>query len=145
MQYEWLYQKLGDFTYNVLPQSQIKPFLQEWIMREWAVDHAEFPDQPWTTEWLNTLPHMEFALERVPLEHIRLREDLMNYKSEADDFMESLMERAEEREESLLRGVSTEPLLVNRANMELMDGYTRYVVFKKHAQKEVMAYVGHVA
>jgi hypothetical protein len=26
MKYHWEYPKLGDFTYNLLPQSQIKPF-----------------------------------------------------------------------------------------------------------------------
>ncbi len=56
--------------------------------------------------------------------------------------MAELMERAEEREVSLLRGVSTEPLVVSLDDLELMDGYTRYVVMQKHNQKQVYAYVG---
>ena len=142
MKYEWRYRKLGDFTYNVLPPSQIKSFLLEWVKREWEIDHEESPDQPWTVEWLDLLPRMEFQLETLPLDQIRPRTDLMNYKTEAEDFMASLIERAAEREESLLRGVSTEPLLVNRLGLELMDGYTRYIVLKKHNQREVLAYVG---
>jgi len=44
MKYEWRYEKLGDVTYNVLPQTQIKPFLMECVKREWEIDHSEFPD-----------------------------------------------------------------------------------------------------
>lgn len=142
MKYEWQYRKFGDFTYNVLPRSQIKPFVLEWIKREWEVDHAEFPDQPWTIEWLDLLRHMEFELEELNMADIRLRPELMSYRTEADDFQVSLAARAREREESLLRGVSTEPLLVNREGWELIDGYTRYMVLKKHKQSKVLAYVG---
>jgi hypothetical protein len=56
-----------------------------------------------------------------------------------------LRQRAEEREESILRGVSIEPLLINRDGFELMDGYTRYMVLKKYNQHEVYAYVGTIA
>lgn len=143
--YEWHYVKLGDFSYHVLPPSQVKPYLLEWVRREWETDQAEFPDQRWTLEWLDLLPRMHFRLEELPLERIRLRPELMAYKTDADDFLTSLMARAQEREESLLRGVSTEPLLVNRAGYELMDGYTRYMVLKKHLQQRVLAYVGTVA
>jgi hypothetical protein len=88
---------------------------------------------------------MEFRLEPVDLDDIRLHPDLMRYKTEADDFLSSLESRADEREESLLRGVSTEPLLVNGATLQLMDGYTRYVVLKRHSQKQALAYIGRVA
>jgi len=37
------------------------------------------------------------------------------------DFISDLEERADEREESVLRGVSIEPLLVNREGFALMD------------------------
>jgi hypothetical protein len=53
-----------------------------------------------------------------------------------------LQERADEREESVLRGISIEPLLINRNGFQLMDGYTRYTVLKRYAQKEVYAFVG---
>jgi len=58
MKFKWKYRKLGDFTYNILPRTQIKPFLMEQLKREWETDHAEFPDltspdgiqsgNPWT-------------------------------------------------------------------------------------------------
>ena len=110
----------------------------EWILREWELDHSESPHEAWTVEWMNLLPTMEFALEIIKLEHIRPRSDLMG----VEEFQISLKERADDREWSLLRGVSTEPLLVNRSDFELMDGYTRYMVLKRHAQKDVFAYVG---
>jgi hypothetical protein len=142
MKYEWRYQALGDVTYNVLPDAQIEPFLLEWVGREWELDHAEFPDQPWTSEWLDLLPRMDFALRTLRLSDIALRADLMAHGTPTYDFASELAERAREREESFLRGVSCEPLVVNRAGLELMDGYTRYMVFRKHGQEEVLAYVG---
>ena len=87
---------------------------------------------------MNALPQMEFGLEIVDLNDIRPNPDLMS----VEDFQISLKERADEREESILRGISIEPLLINRNGFELMDGYTRYTVLKRYEQKEVYAYVG---
>lgn len=102
-------------------------------------------DQLWTIEWLDLLSRMVFGLEELSLDQIQLRLDLMNYKTEADDFVASLTARAHEREESFLHGVSMEPLLVRHPGLELMDGYTRYMVLKKHGQRKVLAYVGTLA
>jgi len=135
------YRKLGDFTYHVLRDPlAIKTYVMKWILGEWEVDHNEAPDEEWTVEWMNILPKMEFALEMLKLDSIHPRADLMS----VEDFQTSLKERADEREESMLRGVSIEPLLINRNGTELMDGYTRYVVLKRHRQKEIYAYVGSV-
>jgi hypothetical protein len=56
--------------------------------------------------------------------------------------MASFLARAEGREESLLRGVSIEPLVINRSGYELMDGCTRYIVMKKQGQEKVSTYAG---
>ena len=144
MRYEWEYRKLGDFTYNVLPELQIKSFLMEYLKQEWEIDFTEFPDQHCTVEWLDLLARMEFTLEIIRLEEVRLRQELMNYRSDTYDFMASLRKRADERRESFLRGVSIEPLVVNGDNMELMDGYTRYVVLKEYRQESIYAYVGRI-
>ena len=53
---------------------------------------------------------MEFTLEVIRLDDIRPNTDLMS----VDDFQQSLKERADEREEAVMRGISIEPLLVNR-------------------------------
>jgi hypothetical protein len=87
---------------------------------------------------MNTLPKMEFALQTIRLDEIHPNADLMS----VEDFQKSLKERADEREESMLRGISIEPLLINQNGFELMDGYTRYTVLKKYKQNEVYAYVG---
>jgi len=142
MRFEWEYVKLGDFTYNILPELKIKTFLMEYLKREWEIDHAEFPDQHWTLEWLDLLTRMKFTLETIRLEEVRLRQELMSYRNDTYDFIVSLRERVDEREESFLRGISLEPLVVNGDNMELMDGYTRYMVLKKYEQKNVYAYLG---
>jgi hypothetical protein len=141
MQYPFEYLRLGDFKYHLLTDPvTIKSYIMKWIMREWEIDHHEAPDEHWTVEWMNALPKMEFSLEIVKLASIRLNQDLMSM----EEFQISLRERAGEREEGMLRGVSIEPLLINRAGFELMDGYTRYSVLKTHRQKEVYAYIGSV-
>ena len=133
------YRKLGDFTYHVISDSaEIKTYLMKWIMREWESDHNQAPEEHWTVNWMNKLPQMEFGLEIVDLNDIRPNPDLMS----VEDFQISLQERADEREESILRGISIEPLLIDRNGFELMDGYTRYTVLKRYEQKEGYAYVG---
>ena len=135
------YRKLGDFTYHVISDPiEIKKHLMIWILREWEFDHNQAPEEHWTVEWMNLLPKMEFALEVLPLEKIQPRSDLMG----GHQFQIELQQRAEEREQSVLRGGSIEPLSVNRNGFELMDGYTRYMVLKKYKQLEVYAYVGTV-
>jgi hypothetical protein len=139
MEFSFEYRKLGDFTYHVLSDpAQIKTYLMKWIMREWELDHKEAPHEHWTVAWMNALPQMEFTLEIVELNQLCPNVDLMNVQ----EFQTSLKERADEREESMLRGISVEPVLVDRNGFELMDGYTRYTVLKRHEQKEVYAYVG---
>lgn len=135
------YHKLGSFTYNVLSDPvDIKAYLMKWIMREWEIDHNEAPNEHWTVTWMNVLPKMEFMLGIINLENIHPHPDLMS----VEEFISDLEERADEREESMLRGVSIEPLLVNRNSLELMDGYTRYTVLKRYNQMEACAYVGTI-
>ena len=133
------YHKLGDFTYHVIiDPNDIKDHLMKWIMREWESDHNEAPHEHWTVAWMNVLPKMDFKLEILRIEDIHPNTDLMS----VEQFQIGLKERADEREEAILRGVSIEPLLINQAGFELMDGYTRYTVLKRYQQKEVYAYVG---
>jgi hypothetical protein len=134
------YRRLGDFTYHVLSDpTEIKTYLMKWIMREWEFDHTEAPQEHWTVKWMSWLPQMEFVLEIISLGDINPNVDLMG----VEEFQKSLKERADEREESILRGISIEPLLINRAGFELMDGYTRYTVLKRYSQKEVYVYIGN--
>ena len=133
------YRKFGLFTYHLLTDPlTIKTHLMKWILREWESDHHEAPEERWTVEWMNLLSKMEFVLEVIRIDDIHPRADLMS----VEDFQVSLKERADEREEGMLRGVSIEPLLVNRNGFELMDGYTRYTVLKRYQQKEAYAYIG---
>lgn len=141
MQFSFEYRKLGDFTYHVLcDATEIKTYLLKWILHEWEMDHNEAPEEHWTVAWMNVLPKMEFKLETIRLEDIHPNADLMSVA----DFLVSLKERADERGEAMQRGVSIEPLLVDRNGFELMDGYTRYTVLKRYKQKEIYAYVGNV-
>lgn len=135
------YIKLGDFTYHVMTKpADIRSHLMKWIMREWESDHTLAPDEHWTVAWMSVLPKMTFQLEIVRLEDIHPNPALWG----VEQFQVELKERADDREESFLRGGSVEPLLINRDGFELMDGYTRYLVLKRHKQKEVYAYIGSV-
>ena len=135
------YRRLGDFTYNVLSDaSEIKSYLMKWIMSEWEFDHREAPEEHWTVSWMEALPTLEFTLQVIRLDDICPNPDLWSVA----EFQTGLQERADERALSMLRGVSIEPLLVNRNGFELMDGYTRYTVLKRYEQEEVYAYVGEI-
>ena len=139
LKFSFEYRKLGDFTYNVLSDpGEIKSYLMKWIMSEWEFDYREAPEEHWTAAWMETLPGMEFTLQSIRLGDICPNADLWSLT----EFQTGLQERAEERELSMLRGVSIEPLLVNCNGFELMDGYTRYTVLKRYQQKEVYTYMG---
>ena len=139
MMFPFEYRKLGDFTYHILSDpAEIKAYLMKWIMSEWESDHNQAPDEHWTVQWMTALPKMEFALEIIRLDDICPNVDLIS----VEEFQSSLKERADEREESILRGISIEPLLVNRNGFELMDGYARYTVLKRYNQVEIYAYLG---
>jgi hypothetical protein len=141
MEFPFEYRTLGKFTYNVLTDPlTIKAYLMKWIMKEWESDHNQAPDEHWTVQWMSVLSRMEFALEILNLDDIHPNADLFSVQH----FQSELKERADEREESMLRGVSIEALLVNRTGLELMDGYTRYTVLKRHRQKDVYVYVGTI-
>jgi hypothetical protein len=135
------YRKRGDFTYHIISDpNDIRDHLMKWIMREWEIDHNEAAHEHWTVEWMKVLPAMDFQLEIVRLEDVRPNRDLFGVAQ----FHVELKERADERDEAVQRGVSIEPLLINRAGFELMDGYTRYTVLNRYQQKETYAYVGTV-
>jgi len=140
VQFPFEYRQLGDFTWHVLNNPQdIKAFVSKWILHgEWVKDHAEAPDEHWTVEWMQIVPGMNFTLEIIKLESIQPHPDLIR----VPEFLTALEERADEREESILRGVSIEPLLVKYKGFQLMDGYTRYTVLKRFKQTEVYAYMG---
>lgn len=139
MEFSFEYRKLGAFAYHVLSDpEEIKRYLMKWILREWQEDHAAAPEEHWTVKWMDLLPRMDFRLAIIRLEEICPNTDLMSVAQ----FQIELKERADDREESFLRGQSIEPLLVNRDGMELMDGYTRYTVLKRHQQREVYGYLG---
>ena len=67
----------------------------------------------------------------------------MSYEKDGYSFTKELNERADEREESMMKGVSLEPLIIKKEGFELMDGYTRYLALKRLNEKQVYAYVGY--
>ncbi len=140
--YRWKYRKLEGVCWNTLPAGMIRSYLDGFIRSEWIQDSREFPDQPWTPEWLEQLSRLSFSLKKISLEGIILRKDLMSYNTPQDNFARSLEIRADELQESFRRGVSLEPLLINGETMELMDGYTRYTVLKREGIQKVWVYRG---
>jgi len=139
----FVYKKLSGFTYNIIKdKKKIRPFLLKWLGREWRIDHKERPDQIWTIKWLKDLRKMQFDLRIVDINKIKLRKDLMNYKKGRYIFRDELKDRCADRLESIQRGVSIEPLVVRKKDMQLMDGYSRFSVLKKLGAKKVYVYMG---
>lgn len=139
---DFAYVRLGAFTYNVVRDpSTATEFLRFWLRREWETDHAEAPAEPWTWEWLSLLPRLTFRLSELPLAAVRPRPDLMSHEVGEYSFLSDLRVRAAEREESVLRGVSLEPLVVLEGTGELVDGYTRYWLLRQHGEPEVYTYL----
>lgn len=139
MSFPFEYIQLGDFTYHVLRDPvTIKAYLLKWIIAEWELDHRAAPAEHWTVTWLEQLPRLSFTLEVIKLAEIQPHPDLIR----VPEFITGLQVRADEREEALLRGVSSEPLLINGNNFQLMDGYTRYTVLQRQQQSVAYAYVG---
>jgi hypothetical protein len=138
------YTKLEAFTFHVLRDPRvIKRQLMKWITMEWEHDHALAPDEYWTVEWLERLPKMKFSLEILKLSDIRPRPDLMAHSRPGYSFVAELEERVKERAEAVGRGCSVEPLLVDGSHdMELMDGYVRYTLLRRHHQRAAYVYVG---
>jgi hypothetical protein len=135
------FRRLGDFMYHVISDPQeIRAFVMKWAMGEWEFDHSLAPEEHWTVKWMGLLPKMKFSLEIIDLDDICPHADLWSM----EQFHVELKERADDREQSILRGMSIEPLLVNRDGLELMDGYTRYTVLKRYKQKQVYVYLGEV-
>jgi hypothetical protein len=142
---EFTYERMGTFTYHVVRDSAAATdLLRYWLQREWEQDRAEAPGEPWTAEWLSLLPRLEFRLAEVDLASVHVRADLMAHHTGAHRFVTELRARAREREESVLRGVSIEPLVVLERTGELMDGYTRYWVLREHREPRAFAYLGSV-
>jgi hypothetical protein len=142
---EYDYVRLGAFTYNVVRDSNaVTELMRFWLKREWETDHAEAPAEPWTVEWLNLLPRLSFRLSELPLADVHPRADLMAHEVGEHSFLADLRLRAAEREESLLRGVSLEPLVVLEHNGELMDGYTRCWLLREHDEPRVYVYLASV-
>lgn len=144
MNVKFNYKKLGRFTYHIINnKNDITPFISKWLKKEWDIDIKEFPEQQWTINWLNLLPFMKFKLDIVEMDKIKLHEDLMQYESESYNFLKSLQTRAEEMEIAIIQGSSIAPLIINKENMELMDGYTRYMILKTYNQKRTYVYLGY--
>ncbi|HEY4477368.1 MAG TPA: hypothetical protein VJB56_01960 [Candidatus Paceibacterota bacterium] len=141
MQYE--YKELNGYVYHIV--SEPTAYLRKWLKTEWAKDAAEYPDQPWTLEWSEDLKKFEFVLEVIEIEKIRPRAELMAYEKNGYSFQKELSERVIERLEAIQMGTSIMPLVIRGVDMELMDGYTRYMALKHLGAKQIYAYIGHHA
>jgi len=139
---EFAYERLGTFTYNVVRDpAAATEYLHFWLRREWEADHAEAPAEPWTVEWLAVLPRLIFRLAQLDLAAVHPRPDLMARGTGTNSFASELRVRAAERQKSLLRGVSVEPLVVLERNGELLDGYTRYWLMREQGESRIYAYL----
>lgn len=135
--------ELDGFRFHVLDHPErIAAFVRRWHRLEWETDHREFPDQPWTVEWLAELEQLTFSLEVAPIDRIRLRPDLMAYSRDGYSFIASLRRRADAMRQAIERGTSIEPLLIRTRDGELMDGYARYAALNQLGARRAYVYLG---
>ncbi len=136
------YKRLDGYVYHIAAEPT--EYLKKWLEIEWTKDVVEYPNQPWTSEWLDSLKKLEFKLEIIEIDKVRPRAELMVYKTDGYSFQKELSERVIERLEAIRMGTSIMPVVVRGTDMELMDGYTRYTTLKQLGAKQVYAYVGYL-
>lgn len=133
---------LGGVVYRVFESPEAANiYLERTLKEEWDQDHAEFPDQPWTVEWLKRLETATFELKEVSLGDIYPREDLMNHETDAYSFKEELASRVEEAGNLLENENGIEPLIVFNGSNELVDGYMRFTLLEKSGVRSVLVYI----
>lgn len=131
-------QPIDGFLYNI---KQDIESLKESLGKEWEQDHREFPDQPWTLEWLTKLQNSSFEMKRMHLSAIVPRKDLMTWVSGKYVFAEELSSRVSEARENISETTIIDPLVVLADTNELVDGYMRYTLLQEMGAKEVLVYV----
>lgn len=136
---------LDGITYWVLEdQAEIAELVNVHIRREWESDIAEQKDHEGGV-WLGTIQGRSWRLEVVEMSKIKLSMNIMNYSDEETGY--NFRKRLEERKKVLRRdlerlGAVIRPLILRGEDMQLMDGYYRYHVFKDLGVMRAYVYLG---
>ena len=125
----------------------IRELICDNIRKEWESDIAEQKDHEGGM-WLGTIQARNWRLEAVGLDRIKLSAEIMDYTNEETGY--SFRKRLEERKGFLEReidrfGAVIRPLVLRAEDMQLMDGYCRYHVFRDRKVKKALAYLGSLS
>ena len=137
--------KLEGITYWVIDDpEEIRELVCDNIRKEWETDIAELKDHE-GGRWLASIRTRRWRLEAIEMTRIRLNPAVMNYKNKETgyDFRRRLQERQVILERDLDRyGAVIRPLVLRAEDMQLMDGYCRYHVFRDRKVERALAYLG---
>jgi hypothetical protein len=123
----------------------VRDFINTEIRKEWEQDAKSEQRDPKDDPWLENLPRRKWSLRIVQIEQVSLNPEIMNYvdKKEGYVFAESLAQRRRGLQEVVQRfGVVIWPLVVKEENMQLVDGYCRYVTLKAMGISRIYVYIG---
>jgi hypothetical protein len=123
----------------------IHDFINTEIRKEWEQDARSEHRDPRMDPWLKNLSKRKWSLRIVQIGQVSLNPEIMNFvdKREGYVFAESLAQRRQELQQVIRRfGVVLWPLVVKEENMQLVDGYCRYVTLKAMGISRIYVYVG---
>jgi hypothetical protein len=138
--------RLEGITYWVIDDPDaIYDFINSEIRKEWESDARNEHRDPEDDLWLATLTRREWHLEITDVTQVRLDPDIMNYADPERGyvFSKSLKKRSAELRRNIeLGGAVLSPLIIQREDMRLVDGYCRYTTLKAMSVSRIYTYAG---
>ena len=138
--------RLNGISYWVIEDPDgIYDFINSEIRKEWEADARSERRDPSEDAWLQALSKYRWRLEALDLGRIKVDPRMIDYVDfkTGYNFAESLAKRSEELRRTVEEyGSVIWPIVVIEKNMQLVDGYCRYVTLKAMNIPRTYAYVG---
>lgn len=138
--------RLEGITYWVIDDPDaIRDFINTEVRKEWEQDIKEMAGDPASGVWLETLPGRKWRLRILQTGEVRLNEFALNYVDAKTgyNFAQRLAERSRELRKAIeLWGRVIWPIVIRKEDMEVLDGYCRYVTLKEMGVPKLYAYAG---
>jgi len=138
--------RLEGITYWVIEDPEaIHDFINKEIRKEWMADAESEGRNPAHDAWLQALPKRKWRLEILEVEKIELNPRIMNYVDAQRCY--SFAVELEKRGRELRQAIETYsaaiwPLIVGTEDMQLVDGYCRYIALNAIGVTKCYSYIG---
>ncbi len=121
---------LDGIKYKLLAEEQIRDYVNEIAIKEWSSqDFRKYGNDLWQSKW---------KLKVVPLNKIKLNQDLLQTK----EFKKDLIPRIEKMKEIIGEKEAIPPLILRGSDFLIFDGYARFKVLRRKRITRCLAYVG---